>query len=358
MSEFNYEDYIHEHLLNVPGYQALSYPNKLADFIKLDGNENPYGPSNKLANVLSNRNDYQLYPNSTDQLKQKIANYLNVMPSNVVCGAGADEIINLIFSALRNKNEGMKLLTIAPTFGMYKHDAMVNNIEMHTVEQDINYQPDGYSFDVEAEAPIALIFASPNNPTGQIMEKDSIMQLLDNGHMVIIDEAYIKFSQHESYVELTKMYANLIVIQTFSKWAGLAGLRIGYGIMNEELALTLNAIQQPYTITNYAMEAAMISLDDTEYLNNNVIKIIQTRDKFINQLVDITSISPITSEGNFVLCEITKGQNIDSHKFMYDKKILIRIYSDAILAKYVRISIGTPDDMQKVFEAIDEWDKQ
>ena len=358
MSEFNYKDYIQEHLLKLPGYQALSYPDELADFIKLDGNENPYGPSKKVADVLSNRNDYQLYPNSADELKQKISNYLNVMPSNVVCGAGADAVINLIFSSLRNKNECMKLFTIAPTFGMYKHDAMINNIDIDALEQDINFQPDGYSINVEAETPIVLIFASPNNPTGQIMEKDSIMQLLDKGHMVIIDEAYIKFSQHESYVELTKKYANLIVIQTFSKWAGLAGLRVGYGIMNEELASTLHVIQQPYTITNYAMEAAMISLDDAEYLNNNVRKIVQTRDKFINQLVNITSITPIPSEGNFVLCKINKGHNVDFHKFMYDKKILIRIYSDAILAKYVRISIGTPDDMQKVFEAIDEWDKQ
>ncbi|MDG1990250.1 MAG: histidinol-phosphate transaminase [Dehalococcoidia bacterium] len=358
MSNFNYKDYIQDHLLNINGYKSLTYPKELSDFIKLDGNENPYGPSNKVTDALSNRNDYQLYPNSIDELKQTIADYLNVQPSNIVCGAGADAVINLIFSSLKNNYDDMQLATITPTFGMYKHDAMINNIDIDELEQEINYRPNGYYFDVDAEPQIALIFASPNNPTGQIMEKDSMLKLLDKGHMVIIDEAYIKFSQYQSYVELTKEYSNLIVIQTFSKWAGLAGLRIGYGIMNEELASTLNAIQQPYTITNYAMEAAIISLNDTEYLNDNVKKIIETRNNFINQLVDITNITPIPSEGNFVLCHLNKGANTDFHKFMYDKKILIRIYSDAILAKYARISIGTTDNMQKVLNAIEEWDKK
>ena len=182
--------------------------------------------------------------------------------------------------------------------------------------------------------------------------------LLDDDHLVIIDEAYIKFSQYPSYVEMINKYKNLIVIQTFSKWAGLAGLRIGYGVMHQDLAISLNAIQQPYTITNYAMEAAIISINDSKYLQVNVQKLIETREDFIKNLVDITSIDALPSEGNFVLCHLNKGNNTDFHKFMYDKKILIRIYSNAIMSKYVRISIGTPDDMKKVLEAIDEWDKQ
>ena len=128
--------------------------------------------------------------------------------------------------------------------------------------------------------------------------------------------------------------------------------------MHEKLASALNAIQQPYTITNYAMQAAIISLDNTSFLESNIKNIKDTREKFIQQLVDINSITALPSEGNFVLLRLNKGTNTEFYKYMYDKKILIRSYSDDILSKYVRISIGTPQDMNQVIAAIGEWDKQ
>tara|TARA_Y100001970_G_scaffold294137_2_gene447419 strand:+ start:3005 stop:4081 length:1077 start_codon:yes stop_codon:yes gene_type:complete len=358
MTEFNYKNYLQSHLLDIDSYEALSYPEELADFIKLDGNENPYGPSDNVIKALAQLEDLQLYPNSTDLLKQKIADSLDVLTDNIVCGAGADAVISLIVSSL---NKETIITTMTPTFAMYKHDAFMNNlgfIEIDFGEISTNLS-EGYIFDLPSppQQQDVFIFASPNNPTGQIINRDSVIRILDQGSLVIIDEAYIKFSKHESYVELTKKYDNLIVIQTFSKWAGLAGLRIGYAIMNKSFASTLNAIQQPYTITNYAMNAAIQSLEDTKFLEDNITKIINTRDTFIKQLVDISSITAIPSEGNFVLLKLSKGSNEDFYKYMYDKKILIRTYSDDILSKYVRISIGTTEHMQKVFKAIEEWDK-
>jgi histidinol-phosphate aminotransferase len=355
MNNFDFKDYIQSNLSEIIGYQALSYPNELRNFIKLDGNENPYGPSKKAIEVLSQRNDFHLYPDHPDKLRQKIADSLNVLPENIVCSAGADAVINLIFSSF--KKQDMKLVIIKPSFGMYKHDAMINNLLFDEINLEIASQPNGHYLDANlfSRNKHAFIFAIPNNPTGGIMEKESILKLLDAEHLVIIDEAYIKFSKHQSYVELTKKYKNLIVIQTFSKWAGLAGLRLGYGVMHRDLSSTLNAIQQPYTITNYAIDAAMVSLDDVEFLDNNVKKIIATKDLFINQLVDITNITPINSEGNFILCRINKGENTDFQKFLYNKNILIRSYSDVELKKYVRISIGTPKNMEYVIEVIKEW---
>ena len=245
---------------------------------------------------------------------------------------------------------------------MYKFDALMNNlgfieIDFGEITENSNTV---YQFDIPStpQSQDVFIFANPNNPTGQVINRESVLRLLEQGCLVIIDEAYIKFSNHESYINLTKEYDNLIVIQTFSKWAGLAGLRIGYAVMHEKLASGLKAIQQPYTITNYAMEAALISLNDIQYLDSNIKKIKVTREKFIDQLVDITNITALPSEGNFVLLKLHKGSNVEFHKYMYDKKILIRSYSDDILSKYVRISIGTPEDMKQVTAAIVEWDKQ
>ncbi len=359
MTEFDYKDFLQSHLVDVDGYQALSYPKDLADFIKLDGNENPYGPSDNVIKTLAQVDDLQLYPNSTDHLKQKIARSLDVSAENIVCGAGADAVINLIFSSLKKDRV---ITTITPTFGMYKFDAFMNNLGF--IEIDFGEISDGsdtvYQFDLPStpQAQDVFIFANPNNPTGQVVNRESILKLLEQGCLVIIDEAYIKFSNSKSFINLTKEYDNLIVIQTFSKWAGLAGLRIGYAVMHEKLASALNAIQQPYTITNYAMQAAIISLDNTSFLESNIKNIKDTREKFIQQLVDINSITALPSEGNFVLLRLNKGTNTEFYKYMYDKKILIRSYSDDILSKYVRISIGTPQDMNQVIAAIGEWDKQ
>lgn len=359
MTEFDYKDYLQSHLVDADGYQELSYPKDLTDFIKLDGNENPYGPSDNVIKALSQVNDLQLYPNSTDHLKEKIAQSLDVLTDNIVCGAGADAVINLIFSSLKKDRV---ITTITPTFGMYKFDALMNNlgfieIDFGEIAENSNTV---YQFDLPStpQSQDVFIFANPNNPTGQVINRESVLRLLEQGCLVIIDEAYIKFSNHESYINLTKEYDNLIIIQTFSKWAGLAGLRIGYAVMHEKLASGLKAIQQPYTITNYAMEAALISLNDMQYLDSNIKIIKDTREKFIEQLVDITNITALPSEGNFVLLRLHKGSNVEFHKYMYDKKILIRSYSDDILSKYVRISIGTPEDMKQVTAAIGEWDKQ
>lgn len=359
MTEFNYRNFLQSHLLDVAGYQSLSYPQDLSGFIKLDGNENPYGPSSKVIDTLSRLSDFQLYPNSTDLLKQKIAAFLDVSADNIVCGAGADAVINLIISSLK---KDMTITTITPTFGMYRFDAFMNNLGFIEIDfGEINSESaSGYKFDLPSPPQLqdVFIFANPNNPTGQIINQESILRILDHGCLVIIDEAYIKFSEHESYVNLTKRYDNLIVIQTFSKWAGLAGLRIGYAVMNNKLASALNDIQQPYTITNHAMHAAIISLDNIDNLESNINLIINTREKFIQDLVDIKNITAYPSEGNFVLLKLKKSSNMEFQKYMYDKKILIRAYSDDIMSKYVRISIGTPEDMKQVTAAIGEWDKQ
>ena len=359
MTEFNYKNYLQSHLLDIDTYKALDYSEELDDFIKLDGNENPYGPSANVIHAFSKPNDLQLYPSSTNKLKLKLADSLRVLPENIVCGAGADAIISLIISSL---NKEVIITTITPTFAMYKHDAFMNNlgfIEIDFGEISENLS-EGYNFDLPSppQQQDVFIFANPNNPTGQIINKDSVIRILDQGSLVIIDEAYIKFSKYDSYIDLINQYDNLIVIQTFSKWAGLAGLRIGYAIMNKNLASALNAIQQPYTITNYAMNAAIQSLEDINFLEENIANIINTRDNFIQQLLDISSITAIPSEGNFVLLKLNKGNKEDFYKFMYNKKILIRTYSDDILSKYVRISIGTSENMQQVFEAIQEWDKE
>ncbi len=233
------------------------------DIIKLDGNENPYGCSDKVSKALADYGCYHLYPDPEQrELRKGLESYISVKSDNIVAGAGSDEIIDLILRLL--VEPGDTVINCPPTFGMYKFCTEVCAGKVINVprKQDFSLDIPAIMKSIRPNTK-AIFIASPNNPSGNLSPEKEIGQLLDANIMVVIDEAYAEFSGF-TIANLVPKYDNLVVLRTFSKWAGLAGLRVGYGIFPEYLVPYLMKIKQPYNVNIAAQIAALESLKDIE----------------------------------------------------------------------------------------------
>jgi len=210
---------------------------------KLDGNENPYGPSPRALEALSSYRDYNIYPDPDQRrLRAALSKHLGVPPEYIVAGSGSDELIQLLVSVFLRP--GDTVIDLVPTFGMYSFEADVAGGQTVQVKRRQDFSVDVNAVAEAIDARTRLIFAtSPNNPTGNLLSLDELEGLVDLGLPVVVDEAYIEFARERSFVSLVPDRPNLIVMRTFSKWAGLAGLRIGYAAMAPELAECLFRIK-------------------------------------------------------------------------------------------------------------------
>ena len=256
-----------------------------ADLIKLDANENPFGPSPKVVETLAKLPNMHVYPDpESGRLRELLADYTGVLAQQIVCGAGADELIELILQLFIEP--GDTIINTPPTFAMYSFNAPI----YHARTVDV-YRRADFSVDVVAiqEAVTRhnakLIFlCSPNNPSGDLVASDDIRALLDLPTTVVVDEAYIEFADGESLASWMADCPNLIVLRTLSKWAGLAGLRIGYGIFPRPLMPHLWKIKQPYNVNVAADLAAQASLKDVDYLLGRVRQLVEQRKRDGNRL--------------------------------------------------------------------------
>jgi len=214
-----------------------------------------------------------------------------------------------------------------------------------------------------------IFIASPNNPTGNIIEEQELMELVDTGRVVVIDEAYFEFSG-VTMAGLVAAYRNLIVLRTFSKWAGLAGFRIGYGIFPVEIAGYLMKIKQPYNVNAAAQVAVLASLSDLDYLHGNVNKIITERERLFGKLGVIASgakqshwLKPYPSRANFILCSLccdsepTPSEQSPAKEIwrqLQQRGIFIRYFDTPRLKDCLRISVGRPEDTDALIEALKE----
>ncbi|TAK77998.1 MAG: aminotransferase class I/II-fold pyridoxal phosphate-dependent enzyme, partial [Dehalococcoidia bacterium] len=240
---FDPEEALRPALRAIPKYAALEdldavarqYGVDPATVVKIDGNENPYGPSPKAIEAL--RGDYQPHrygDAGQRRLRAAISKHLDVPADAVVCGSGSDEIIDLLFRLFIG--DGDRIVTASPTFGMYAFDAALHGGEVVDVPL-----LEGWAFDYEgleaaARESKAVFIPSPNNPTGNTLPVALVERLLGTGTLVVVDEAYIEFSQTPSLARRAPSEPGLVVLRTLSKWGGLAGLRFGYGVMHPQVA--------------------------------------------------------------------------------------------------------------------------
>jgi histidinol-phosphate aminotransferase len=206
---------------------------------------------------------------------------------------------------------------------------------------------------VETTRAKLVFLPSPNNPDGSIMPRQAIEQLLQLPTVVVVDEAYAEFSG-ESVVDLVGQVQNLVVLRTFSKWAGLAGLRIGYGIIPKEIIQHLWKIKPPYNINMAAVAAAIASLDDVEHLMDSVRRIVDEREHLFNQLQRLDGLEPFPSQANFILMRVRDGQAKELKQALEQRGILIRYYNKPGLSDCVRISVGTPEQNARIVTALSE----
>lgn len=306
----------------------------------LDANENPFGTLNR-------------YPDPyQSELKQKLAQLKELTPENIFIGNGSDEVIDLTFRIFCNPGKD-KALIFSPTYGMYGVSAGINNVELIQVPLNTEFQ-----IDVETLKPyfddnnLKLIFiCSPNNPTGNVMDKKTIDYILKNFNvLVIVDEAYIDFAEEESLVKKVNQYNNLIVSQTFSKAWGLAAARVGTAYACEEIINLFNKIKPPYNSSELNQNAAIKALNNFQEYEANLNLIVKEKKRLEKVLQNSKKVKKIyPSDANFILIEVDNANEL--YKDLVEENIITRNRNKQV-KNCIRISIGTPEENDKFISVI------
>lgn len=358
------------HVLNLPAYTPIEPFEVLsarigktpAQIIKLDANENPYGMSPRAHQALTELQYAHIYPDPESRsLREKISNFTGVPTRNILAGAGADELIDLIMRVCLEPGE--VILNCPPTFGMYQFDGDLNAARVVNIPR----QPD-FRLDLPAlrqailtHHPKLLFLTSPNNPDGSLIDAQVISELMEYPILLVLDEAYIEFADPEnlgsekSLAKLAAQSENLIVLRTFSKLAGLAGLRVGYGIFPDWLMPILWKAKQPYNVNVAASAAATAALEDQEYLRKTVTKIVAERQRLYEALSDIPDLSAFPSNANFILCRLTNSNaRWIKQRLASEHGIFIRYFNKPGLEDCVRVSVGTPPQNDQFLQSFDQ----
>ncbi len=319
--------------------------------IKLDGNENPYGCSPRVNRALADFAYYQIYPDPMHRLIEgPLENYAGVSKEHIVAGSGSDELIDLVLRIFLEP--GDKVVNCVPTFGMYPFSTEVCGGVIVNVPRDA-----AYDIDVAAVKSViddntkAIFIASPNNPTGNIIPESVLLELLSTGVVVVVDEAYYEFCG-KTFAPQVPNNPNLIVLRTFSKWAGLGGLRVGYGIFPAQIAELIRRIKIPYNVNIAGMIAAKESLADIDYLQTNIKAIVTERERLSVELGKQGILSPLPSEANFILCRVMKGNAREIKEALELEGIFIRYFNKPLLNNMLRISVGKPKHTDALIESL------
>ena len=308
--------------------------------IFLDANENPYGELNR-------------YPDPYQKkLKERLAELKDLNTNTIFLGNGSDEVIDLAFRIFCNPGFD-KALTFSPTYGMYEVSAAINNTELLKLPLNQEFQIElnqlkPFFNDIH----LKLIFiCSPNNPTGNLINKKDIEYILNNFNgIVIIDEAYIDFAGVDSLIGLITKYNNLIVSQTFSKAWGLAGARVGIAYANKEIIKLYNKVKPPYNISELNQQAAITALENYQAYSTILARIISEKKRLIKELQKIKLIKKIyPSDANFLLVEVGNANKLYSD--LISKKIITR-NRNVQVSNCLRITVGTPEENDNLLNAL------
>ncbi|MEJ5200124.1 MAG: aminotransferase class I/II-fold pyridoxal phosphate-dependent enzyme [Anaerolineae bacterium] len=355
--------------------------------VKLDANENPYGPHPAVREALARHPFLHIYPDPEQrELRAALAEYVGVPADHILAGSGADELIDLICRL--TLGPGDAVIDCPPTFGMYGFDAALAGARVHQV-----WRRADFSVDVERigewangrmandewrmtndewrtangewrmtndvsrltldAVPKLLFLTSPNNPDGSLLDPADLRRLLALPLLVVVDEAYIEFAGLEhSVASWVLEYENLIVLRTFSKWAGIAGLRLGYGIFPAWLMPTLWKAKQPYNVSVAATAAGLAALAHREEIRLTVAALIAERERLYRELAAVPFLHPYPSRANFILCRVEDRDARELKALLAARGILVRHYAKPGLENCIRISVGRPEQTDALLQAL------
>ena len=350
-----------------------------SEIVKLDANENPYGPHPAVAEALAEYAYYHIYPDPQQtELREALAEFLEdeqggtgdraaekVPVAQILATHGLDELLDNLCRLFLVPGDAV--IDTPPTFGMYSFDAKLVGGKVIEV-----WRKDGFHIDVDAicglfddgsqadgrTPPKLLFLTSPNNPTGTWLPDEDLLRLLDLPLMVVLDEAYVEFALEKSRSPWVLRHENLVVLRTFSKSAGIAGLRLGYGIIPEWLMPYLWSFKQPYNVNVAAAVAGLASLRNTDQMNAIVEKIRTERDRLYSALQAVPYLSPYPSNANFVLCRVQgfrsdgDGDAAALKLALEERGVLVRYYQKPGLENCIRISVGRPEQTDRLLEEL------
>jgi histidinol-phosphate aminotransferase len=361
MAVFDLDRALRPALRGMRGYSPIAPPEEVAAqygiplerVVKLDANESPYGPSPRALEALAGGYSAHRYPDPDQRaIRAALATRHGIDADCIVAGAGSDEIIDLLFRAF--VEPGDHVVIASPTFGMYAFDAELHGAEVVDVPLRDDWSVDAEALVEAARGAKLVCIPSPNNPTGGVLPREVAEAIGDTGALLVVDEAYIEFSHAESLVARAAAGAPLVALRTFSKWGGLAGLRMGYGVMPKALVQTLMLIKQPYGVNVAAEAAALASLEDVALLDERACQLAGERDRMAGLLGATGWIEPAPSEANFVLCRLLRSDATTMREALRRRGIFVRTFDHPRLLDHVRISAGRPEDTDRLLAAIEE----
>jgi len=356
-----------KHLESLPPYTPIEPFEVLSarigrdpsQIVKLDANENPYGPLPVVREALANMEFPHIYPDPESRaLRKSLAKFTGVDEEVLLAGSGADELIDLLMRVFLDPDDC--IVSCPPTFGMYPFDAELNAARCIEVQrnEDFSLDVEAIKKAVEEYQPKLLFVTSPNNPDGSLIPSNVMDELLSLPTLVVLDEAYIEFASENLGASLSRIREvpereNLVVLRTFSKWAGLAGLRIGYGAFPKWLMPTLWKSKQPYNVNVAASVAAQVSLEHVDELKKTIDLLKTERERMYEELHDIPYLKPYPTRSNFILCQVIDKDALQLKKDLAEKHgIFIRYFNKPGLKDNIRISVGRPQDTDRLLTAL------
>jgi histidinol-phosphate aminotransferase len=328
------------------------------DIVKLDANENPYGPPPEVLAALGAMRFPHVYPDpETRALRAALAAWHGVDAARLLVGCGADELIDLLMRVVLDPGDAV--IDCPPTFTMYRFDADVNAARVLRVPRGPGFALDvpGIAAAVAAHAPKVVFLTSPNNPDGSLISDAELEAVLALPVLVVLDEAYIEFAGVPSRISwVGAARPNLAVLRTFSKCAALAGLRVGYGAFPPGLSEYMWAAKQPYNVSAAAEVAALAALSNMPYLDDVRDRLVAERGRLAAGLAAVPFLEPAPSAANFVLCRVTDGRDARGLRDALAERygIMVRHYATAELSGYVRVSVGKPEHTDALLAALAE----
>jgi histidinol-phosphate aminotransferase len=342
--KMNIQNLVRENIKNLKPYSSArdEFKEFTSEMVFLDANENPF------------ENGVNRYPDPQQiTVKTQLAKIKNIPTSKILLGNGSDEVLDLIFRAFCEPKTD-NVITLPPTYGMYKVLANINNVEEKEVLLTADFEPNIAEILKVVDANSKILFlCSPNNPSGNSFSNETVEELLTKFKgLVVIDEAYIDFSNQQSWLEKLNEFPNLIITQTLSKAYGMAGIRLGVCYASKEIIAILNKLKPPYNVNELTQQRALKRLLNTNKVANEIAKILVQRTKLIEKLGEISFIEKVyPTDANFVLVKVDDA--VKRYNQLIEKGVVIRNRTTQPLCENtLRFTIGTKAENKKLIKAL------